>query len=373
MFCIGGDDVYAQAGNDRAAGGGGWNNTNPDEEPPENEEMDESSDDGGEGGSGVTLMSEVPDQVVEELIYPEPSRRALTYDPARGGLWFHFDRQRIPHALQTLAPNVLKAMAGWTEATEIHGTAIALQPAMPMPVHSSPLISMLANQHLPNETPAQMLKRPCTWMPKYTSWVRSCYQLHQWKELALNDVVTLHASITPDARTKMVEEYYHQLRAMETKQNIELDALYDAAGSGALDRTATLSRFISLLECYSLQYIHLLEYFLFSLLVAPYGPTIELDMVLTPNDTPSLGDCQACGQFVVTEVVRDMRVFLRSKYATRDAQINSADASHFQPRKDLLFDATAPEPGRGETWRGYMPRDVLFDYMCFFDCDGKLK
>jgi len=379
MFCIGGDDVYAAAATneaDRLAGGGGWNNTNPDEEPPE--EMDQSDDEagggGGDGGPTPVVMGDAGDRVVEELIFPDPVRTALIYDPDRGGAWFHFERKRIPHALQTLPPQVLKAMSKWKEAGELLSTAIALRPAMPMPVHSSPLLSLLDNQHLPDEKPEQMMKRPPTWRAKYTSWAKSCIQLYEWKVMALERVVTLHPSMTNEVLEQIDTEYERQSGIMEENQNAELDTLYENAANGSANAQVTIERFISLLEKYSIQFIHLLEYEIYSLLVAPYGTAIGLDWVLTPLDTPSLDACQACDKFTAAEVVRDMRSFLRNKYATRAAQQadENAEVSRFKPRLELLYDATAPEPGKGEHWRGYMPREVLLDYLRAMDVDQKL-
>jgi hypothetical protein len=372
MFCIGGDDVYQVTGEDRARGGGGWGNADPDAEPVDEDDddddakpMDEEEDNDG------SMMKEVPFEEIEQLVFPEPVRTLLTYDPARAGLWFHFERQRIPHALQTLAPNVFKAMASYEEGAELLNNAILVQPALPMPVHASPLISLFENQHLPGEAPHDMLTRPPTWKRKYISWAKSARQLHELKTLALENVLPLHESITPQIRADMYKEFCRQLGLMETAQNRDLDTLYGNAAGASVSHTAVMERFLALMERYSLSYIWLLEYFLHSLLVAPYGPSITLDTVLTPNITPSLADCEQGG--VAADVVRDMRVFFRAKYDMCAAQPDAADISRFKPRMELLYDATAPAPGSGETWRGWLPREVLIDYIRWTDCDAKLQ
>lgn len=359
MFCIGGGDVYAVTREDRYQGGGGWDTGTADEEPVDDNEgsdMDQGEDD---AEDEAPVMAEVEDQVIEQLVFPEPSRRMLIYDEKRQGVWFRFDRGRIPNALQTVPPQVLKAMASWSEASEIHGTAIALQPAMPCPVHASPLVSLFENK-LPDGA-------QCTWKPAYISWAKSCAQLHQLKELALGNVFVLHPSMTPQAVKSCVDEYCRQLGMMETAQNTAIDALYDSPNANLV------ANFISLAEAYSLQYIHLLEYLVHTLLVAPYGDAIPLDAVLTPNVFPSLGECQACGAGCAADVVRDMRAFLRSKYSIRAAQVDAIDNPNFRPRLELLYDAIAPPTTAGETWRGYMPREVLHDYIRFMDCDGRLN
>jgi len=381
MFCIGGNDVYQVTGSERAQGGGGaWINHDPDADADHAEAMDQGADEEEEEeegnsngeGPGAVMMQEVPDEVIEQLVFPEPNlTHSIVYDSKRGGLWFHFERTRIPHALRTLAPNVFKAMASYEEGTELLSTAILMQPALPMPVHASPLVALFEAQHLDDETPTDMLKREPTWKRKYISWVKSAHQLQTIKTLALNGVFPLHESLKEEHVKGMYGEFCKQLKIMETQQNADLDDLYNNASGASYTHRGVVERFLLLTELYSLMHIHLLEYFLHALLVAPYGVGIPLDAVLTPNDTPSLDDCQRAG--VAQEVVRDMRVFFRGKYAVRAAQTDAVDVSQFKPRLELLYDATAPEPGKGDTWRGWLPKEVLIDYLRFMDCDAKLQ
>lgn len=367
MFAIGGEDPWAvAAGQTRHQGGGGWHNTDPavDADDDEPEQMDESGD--GESDPEPQEAKAILEEQENTVTFPLHDATAIIYETAGGGgsgsgQRFRFDRTRIPHALPTLPPQILKAMASWQEASEIHGSAMAYQPALPIALHGSPLLSLLENQRMAQETSQQHDARPPTWRARYTSWATSCNELLQWVALATNGVVKLMPGLPVK---RYVDAFERDGSTLRVRVDEDLDALYEQHPPDLLER------FASLLECYALQYVWLLESLLWHLLVEPYGAAaVPLAQVLTPTPTAAAAPAAEIlslamlSQESASVVVRDAKAFFRAKYKV------SASARGFQPRLALLDDSASLGT---DAWRGYIPREVMLDYLYFMDEDGKL-
>lgn len=336
------------------------------------------SDDDGEQQDMEEDAGEMVDPKEEEhveaamLRFPQPVPLIELSEDRRQ---FRFLADRIPVSLPSIAPPVLKAMATLTEATSKQKAGIAFHSCMPMPVHGSPLVSLFANKFvLPKGQTATLQQRP--YKDKYVSFMFSCYQLQQLKLACLNGLIPFHPSITERKMLAAHVEYLHQIKLIGTVQDNALDALYAKAVNGvAVSMVAIMNEFITLLESYSLQYIHLLEYFIHTCLVAPHG--IPLEACLTPNETPPLALCGAQQQQTILD---DLILFFKHKVSYRAEQekrnvvdhVSDIDASS---TTKLNIDAIEPiVKGRTqELYNGYIPLSTLYEYFCFLDCDGVLN
>ena len=303
---------------------------------------------------------------LEEIVFPEP-RPWIELD--NGGTHFKFLSAKIPDALNSFAPNILKALA----SIDIRGsdikTGICKQPCMPMPVHASPLISLFQNKFLipPGKT-VVIQTRPHK--QKYVSFLFSCYQLHQLKDACKGGIITL----LPEKKTQLMpalQEYDLRLKKMEEFQNYVLDELYAKSAAKEITAEQTMEEFILLLETFSLQYIHLLEYFLYTMLIEPFG--LPLESILTPNERPTLGQC-----LEPAKIMMDVVMFFKHQQESRDDQeaknvkkgVANVDAKNPHPIQWAAIEQRVKTQPPDQVYRGYITKDTLYEYFCHFDVDG---
>ena len=123
-------------------------------------------------------------------------------------------------------------------------------------------------------------------MTRSTSWFQSALELQQFKTAALEGLLPFHESFTPVDLRRRALEYWYQRKTADAEQDARLDALYA--------RNAGLPEHVAAWEAHALQYLHLLEHFLWACLVAPYPGAPALEDVLTPTEpAASLSACHA--------------------------------------------------------------------------------
>ncbi len=329
----------------------------------------------------VDPMEEDDDEEEEEdveLVFPDP---VPMVEYSKDGTEFRFLVQNLPNSFASIPPQILKSMGSWDEATAKQKAAIAFNPCMPMPVHGSPIVSMVENKAVIPAGEKIAPKMQLVPKTRFISFTRSCYELHQLKLACANGLIKFHPSFTPSRLGEAVNEYAFQQKRIETTQNLKIDSLYAKASDPALmvDMKQVLAEFVSLIESYALQYIHLLEYFIYTCLVAPHGGSIPLEACLTPNVFPSLGDCIVERRM---QVVKDMIEFFTHKIETRAKQeaenaangVQNTDAPPLQKlRLDDVADIIFKEGRNGAVvYNGYIPLRTIYEYFCFMDCDGML-
>lgn len=348
------------------------------------------SSDSGESESDVEAMDEEEDspselaklagQVREDdtiqydvLKFPEPKPWLIS-----DGDKFRFAGERIPADLPSFPPHVLLALAAITGVSAIQMAAICFQPCMPFPVHASPLVSFFMNK-LPvrKGKPFPVPGEHKVWVHRPVSFLFTCYQLHQMKELTLTGSIPFHPSIT-EARINVINiEYAHQLKHMEMLQNDLLDELFERARSGTVGAEVIMMEFVDLLQRYSFQYIHLLEYYLYSLLIGPFNTNnaetdIPLEAVLTPTTLFTLPPAHAAA--IMPDVVK----FFEHKHNSRVEQEakNTKDGRETVDRSvvetPIRYETIKGKMERNEeTYKGFIPLTTLREYFDFLDCEKR--
>jgi hypothetical protein len=311
------------------------------------------------------------------------------------GTQFRFIADRIPSTVSSITPQIMKALASYKEATAKQKAAIAWQPCMPLPVHASPLVSLFENKYVlaKGQQTAAIQHRP--YKEKYMPFMRSCYQLHQLIWAFNSGLIPFHPSFTEKHLRLARIEYQHQQKRLEYLQNQRLDDLYQkatgggAGGGGAIVGMRDIMReFVSLLESYSLQYIHLMEYFIYTCLIEPHAGALHglpLEACLTPNVFPVLSECGTRTQ--QQEIIQEVVEFFKHKVTRREEQERQNAASGVQNTDaaplcqlhygtiEAIVQANGIPPNGGqpvELYGGYMPFSTLYEYFCFMDIDGVL-
>jgi hypothetical protein len=305
------------------------------------------------------------DQIDTIVTYPA-AEPWLVYSNDKTSFYFDFKGKKD---VKTVPPNLMKALSSMTDLGSRDLTAIAFQPAMPMPVHASPLVSLFENAFLLS---AKESKKDViySYKPRYISFTYSCYQLHQLARMCVNGVIPFHPTFNVDMLRGAEQTMRNRIKTIDNMQNEALDELYDDQNG------INAAGFASALVAHSYRYIHVLEEFIWTCLVAPYG--IPLVAVLTPEyDQPTLG---GCSPQIQEQVIKDMITFFRHKVDSRAKQ----EAETFK-KGETLVDAPPLVPfnlediprrvrdATCEAYMGYMPLNTLFEYVCFLDCDGKMK
>lgn len=325
------------------------------DEDDEAEPMDEGSDD--EETTRRRAMADLNVNTAALVFPPQIVSRFLIYE-GDGGWVCVWPVAAVPAGLGSLAPQTLKALpATDPELLQRQCTACFMQALLPGIVHVSPLVALLGTAAAcraaaKDGLPMQSVVAPRE--PKWTSWFQSALQLQQLKTSTLEGLLPFHESVTPVALRRHSLEYWHQLKLAESDHNARLDVLYA--------RNASLPEHVAAWEAQALQYVHLLEYFLWSCLVAPYPGAPALEDVLTPTEpSPPLNACHADLAPVLLE---DVRKFFADK-RQRLLEARAEDPATYARHHDLPDPAcivprlqAAQEP----TYNGWIPIAYLEDY-----------
>jgi hypothetical protein len=225
---------------------------------------------------------------------------------------------KVPLSFASIVPQIIEAMGTWDEATARQKAAIAFNPCMPMPVHSSPLVSLFENRAVAAAGQKEAPAKEAVAKPKYVSFMRSCYELHQLMLACNGGLIKFHPSFTQTHLEAANAEYTYQQSGMEATHNAKIDALYHKMMDPAVmcDMKQTLAEFVSLLESYTLHYIHLMEYYIHTCLIEPHNSTTDaeqqlpLEACMTPNVVPTLDMCHPSRR---AAIVKDMIDFFCSQ------------------------------------------------------------
>jgi hypothetical protein len=289
------------------------------------------------------------------LVFPEP-KPLVTYLGSTHEQ-FHFDKKLLPLTLPPVPPQIMLALEGGSavmrKVVAKQMAAVCVQSSMPAIVHGSPLVSLLENT---TKDVAPIKK------DTYMSYMESCCQLHAFKLACLEGAFPFHHSVTPEKLKKSHDEYEAQVSQMGKEQDAQLDALYSANSANSCElaeRNHLLASFITLMERYCLQYIHLLEYFLYTCLVEPHNVDnlIPLEAVLTPNTLPTLKQVQFKDR---ESIVKDVYKFFDYKRDMQGCvQIESRDK----------MEAIMCGGEESNKYKGYVPLQTLWNYCKAMNCE----
>lgn len=334
----------------------------PDEEVRYEEPKDIEDEDDGEQ-KGMDLDEE--EQAADETFIPFPSPTQPTPHLEWKGSNYRYTE--VPESLAVLLPTILKGMAVIKDITVRSKLTASVQNAMPMPIHTSPLLALLAQK-----TTQDM------WKPRYTGWMMSCFQLHQYYHATIHFLMPFHPSVKPEMIEKEKKRLSAQTNALIMQQEDTIDALLAEILQAGTMRRDFVNKFIQILEAYSFNYVHLYEKFLYTLLVAPHTNAIKLEDVLTPHDLPSLDQCDK--PYDVRQQVVD---FFQIKVPAIDKRIQEQD--EFAPNQSITlqqlpYRIEVHKENRGvryncppdTVYRGYIDLLTVEEYLRYVDREGKL-
>jgi hypothetical protein len=304
--------------------------------------MDDSDE---EGGDKMAIGEEdaAPSGGEETLleVFPDPTP-ALTY----GGDML---RSAFPpsNALPPLPPGVLPGLAKVTQLQVVVKRLVGMQLALPMPVHSSPLIALLAP--------------PDVWSARYINWTESAQRL-----LSLTDAVrTGVISRSPALSVQQADAHWARYRQQtELIRHQQEDRIAELCREGQpLD--ATLERFVGFLEEYALYYLHTIEHYLFKMMLAPRNvPGLTLAHVLTPNETPAA----RAGDATTLKCCVDFFTMKMELVRRGQESCTLEDGFVYTPPAPMDI-AQLRQEQQHDLYKGYISRRALVDYLRFCDVE----
>jgi len=303
------------------------------------------------------------------LIFPS-SKAALEYNNQGQ---YRLLVTSIPFDFVSIPPEIMKALSHYDEEMSKQKATICAQLCMPGLVHASPLESLFSSVAvLPKgqKPPPGGINR--AWHKKYTSFQHSIYQLKMLFISVTGGLIPFkEGTFSDEDMQKVMNEFEHQTRVMEMLQNDRLDTIYNTAVVVGTDPNHIMQEFISLLEKYSYQMIHLYEYLIWTVAVAPRCD-LPLEAILTPMELPVLSALTSAEQ---NRAKRDVNEFFNFKLNMRISQekenaSKGEENTDVQPR-EMLTQNSATQPSNAK-YKELIPLRTLYEYLFFLDTDGIL-
>lgn len=280
----------------------------------------------------------------EHWILPRPeaiplSNPNLLAGPSGKVFW---PTQAVPPGFLALPPQILQALPQVDpELLEKHCLAACYRSVLPGALPKSPMLMLLSSAAACAAT--IKVGRPLseTKVPEHElciSYVQTVLQLHQWKSLVVECVTPFDESIRPRDIYTASRVYDREVETLETNQNDELDALYA--------QNAPLEDHARVWERHAVEYIHLLERFLYECLLSRIVDAPPLELVLTPHYWPSADECSP---ELRAQTRADILKFFKFKYD---------QAPTFGLAPAHLFD----QASQGPVWRGWFSYAYLATY-----------
>jgi hypothetical protein len=254
--------------------------------------------------------------------------------------------QAVPSGLLGLPPQILNAIPLADPALlQNQCTAACLRSVLPGAVCTSPLLAMMSSAAacaaaVKAGRPVSEAVAPTH--DRFTTYIQLAVRLHQWKAAVLKCVTPFYESIRPKDVWLADRNYSFQLDLLGQRQDGELEDLYR--------RGASLETHVHTWERHALEYIHLLERFLYDCLVSRIPGAPPLENVLTPDYWPHMDECSAACK---TQAFRDAQTFFQFKYDT--------SPTYGLATPDLMTQTppgVAPQP----LWRGLFSLPYLSTY-----------
>lgn len=332
--------------------------------------------DASEEGEEAQLMDVADDEMEDDdtggiFEFPDPSPNGLVY--GEGGTKVRFNVDVIPKTFPVVSPQTMHAMASITQITGAQKAQFAHLPALPGPVHVSPMVTLLESKV---NTGAQ-----APWKPRYTSWMITMFQLAQFMEVARAGIIPVPPQTDPQLAVEESFVFQNQVRHYK---RMHYERIYDLHRQVLNDPSRQnvdmcITRFAAFLEDFSLFYVHCMERFLFNVLIAPHNSDMTLDLVLTHFDRPTLEQCEnkAAAQTLLAE-------FFQLKVETfKDRENGSTDVHRDYSALDLqqiphrvsvnsLTGAIVSAVPKETVYRGFTDRQTLLEYFLFLDRSGIL-
>lgn len=281
---------YDETPEERAQGGLLPDTPDDLEDPPQKEGSNDAAvvDDGSLKAMEEDSSAQEEDETSEPWIFPVvPERNSVVLLAPDGSGQVFWPLQSVPPGLLSLPPQILnaipKADPGLLERQCVAG---CLRSVLPTALPKSPLLMMLSSAAAcaaaVHAGRSALEATPPTHAP-YTTYLSTVIRLQQWKAAVEECVTPFHESIRPSDIYKLTRQYKRENTLQEARQNDELEALYY--------RNASLEEHARTWERHALEYVHLLEYFLYEALVVRNSGAPALRDMLTPSYWPNAEEC----------------------------------------------------------------------------------
>lgn len=252
----------------------------------------------------------------------------------------------VPPGLLGMPPQLLKALPKVDpELLEKQCAAVCFRSILPSVVCESPLMILLSSA----SACAAMIKieRPVSEAippthERFTSLMQSALRLQQWKAAVLECVPSFHETMRPRDIWNAGRAYQRELTSWEDQQNAELEELY-RSGASLQDHAIAWER-------HGVEYLHLLERFLYECLVSRIPDAPPLDQLLTPF---YFAAAEECSPALKKQERDDIIKFFKFKYE-RSPKDGLAEAR--------FFDQTPEGAPMVPLWRGWFSYSYLATY-----------
>lgn len=212
------------------------------------------------------------------FVFPPSCYQVVIQSPQH----FYWKRELIPVTLLPLSPNVMQGLEGIDNLTGLQKSISAVYTALPIPVHTSPLVALFLD-NVPKDCKQRPVKQ------RYINWTQSVFQLRCFIPLILEFAIPFHSSVSNEYPHECFQEFLDQTRYYEELHTERIERLFseETIGLGSV-----LQLFVDYCIDFSYYYIHSLERFIFKVLVEPHilnnnqlQNQVSLEHILTPVDT----------------------------------------------------------------------------------------
>jgi hypothetical protein len=290
------------------------------------------------------------EQEIALFVFPEPHPGAL-FDLHENG-----KAMALRHQLRTsISIQVLRGYQAMPNNRSFLSTCVYGPHYLLMPVHRSPLLAVV--MHNP--------KQP--WQKRFTDSVTTISLLTSIIEAYSRDGGTDYYVGFHDKIEAAKQKCREQTTLYENRRFERLVALYRER----LDEKQSLEKFMTIMEDFTLERIHLLEWTVYQMF--PFvGP---LEAYLTPNLRPNLS---VLSDTEIASVGTVMKQFFSFKEAIMNDKLRletTPDGEEYVPT--TWFDTEAiPErlktTPKEEIYKGYLPRATAREYYVFMDSENIL-
>lgn len=268
--------------------------------------------------------------------FPEPDTSCIVYSSDRST--FRVSQDAIPaDSVQPIAHAFL-GLAKHEELSKKNKLFIYNNAIMPILVHGSPCISFVQGGHADRPTVMPLLY--------------SLSSLQQFKAAIATGIVSFNADyITPKVYANAKDEFEGQIKMLGILADQRLEDMYA--------NNANYPAFLEICIDISFAYLHLLETFIWNMLLRPFS--VPWERVLTPRVTFKWSDCSP-----------NLRIQWRDTYLTMQElyQVTAVEFFKYigQERtgSDIIkHDLFVQYHKEGDSWNGHLPRKIVEEYYEF--------
>lgn len=268
--------------------------------------------------------------------FPEPDTSCIVYSPDRST--FRVAKDAIPpESVQPIAHAFL-GLAKHDELSKKNKLFIYNNAIMPILVHGSPCISFVQGGHADRPTVMPLLY--------------SLASLQQFKAAIATGLVSFNADfITPKVYVAAKDEFEGQVKKLGNMADQRLEDMYA--------NNPTYPAFMEICIDVSFAYLHLLETFIWNLLLRPFS--VAWERVLTPRVTFKWSDCSPDLRILW----RDQSLTMQELYLVTAVEFFKYIGQEKTGSDIIKHDMFIQYHKEGESWNGQLPRPIVEQYYEF--------